>query len=165
MYSYPTNYAPQNKRAIHPNDKPGLPKNPIQVPINNPNQVISQYGYPSTIKKNLIPSEYNPVYIRPPQINPTYQQLNIRVSPQSQDENLSKPQKHLKENTKNIVYIQPPMINANLVNKEYNQIQIQEDNISYDPDIISSQNTNQGKYKEKPTKQRKIKKIIFSNFL
>ena len=127
MYSYTTNYAPQKKRAIYPNNKQGISANLIQVPINNPNQQISQYGSPQPINKNPIPSEYNPVYIKPPQINPTYQQPNIRVSPQSQDENLIQPQQHLKQNTQNIAYIHYPMINENLMDKEYNQIPIQED--------------------------------------
>ena len=85
MYSFQTNYAPQNKRPIYPNDKSTLPTNQIQVPINNPNQIIPQYGFPQPINKNPIPPGYNPVYIRPPQIKPTYPQPNIRVSPLNQD--------------------------------------------------------------------------------
>ena len=148
MYSNPTNYVSQNKRAIHPNDKSNLPTNLIQLPINNPNLIIPQYGFIHPINKNPIPSGYNPNYIRPPQINSAYPQPNIRVSPPNQDENLIQPQQHLKQNTQNKVYIQSPMINTNIVNKEYKQIPIQKNMISYDPVIISSQNTNKGKYQQ-----------------
>ena len=109
MYSYQANYAPQNKRAICPNDKSNLPTNQIKVPLNYPNQLIPQYGSPQLINKNPIPSGYNPVYITPSQINPTYQQPNIRLSPSNQNENLIQPQQHLKQNIQNIEYIQYPM--------------------------------------------------------
>ena len=121
MYSYPTNYTPQNKRAIHPNDKSSLPIKQIQVP-NIINQIIQQYGSLQPIKKNPIPSGYNRINIRHPQINSAYQQQNIRVSPLNQEENLIQPQQNLKRNTQNILYILSPMINSNLVNKGYNQI-------------------------------------------
>ena len=125
MNPYQNNYTAQNQRVPYPNYNQGPITNPTQTPINNPNQIIQQYGSPQPIKKNPIPSGYNRINIRHPQINSAYQQQNIRVSPLNQEENLIQPQQNLKRNTQNILYILSPMINSNLVNKGYNQIPIQ----------------------------------------
>ena len=113
MNSYSINYATQNQRASYPNYRPNPTKNPIQVPINNFNQVIPQYISTHPVNMNPIPPGYNQVNILPHEINPTYQQPNIRVIPPNQNANIFQPQ-HFIKNTPNIIYNQSPMMNTNL---------------------------------------------------
>ena len=114
MNSYSFNYATQNQRAPYPNYRPNPTQNPIQVPINNFNQVIPQYISPQPVNMNPIPSGYNQVNILPHEINPTYQQPNIKPNPPpNQNANIFQPQ-HFIKNTPNIIYNQSPMMNTNL---------------------------------------------------
>ena len=103
MNPYQINYLPQNQRTLYPNYRPSPTTNPIQAPFNNSNQPISQYISPQTTNMNPIPSRYNPRNIIPSQINPVYQQQNIRVSPPIPNANLNQAQ-YLIKNTPNIVY-------------------------------------------------------------
>ena len=103
MNSNSINFATLNKRVSCQNYSTGPNTNPIQAPINNFNQIIPQYGSPQPININPIQTGYNPVNTRPFQINPTYQQPNIRASPSNHNENIIQPQ-HFIQNTPNLIY-------------------------------------------------------------
>ena len=107
MNSYQFNYTAQNQGVPYPNYGQGPMFNPIQAPINNPNQIIQQYGgSPQLGNMNPINLAYNPVNIMPPQINLMNQQQNIGLFPQNQNNlNIIQPQ-NLNQNTSNIVYNQ-----------------------------------------------------------
>ena len=140
MNPYPINYTAQNQRVQYANYGSGPVSNPIQVPINNSNQIIQQYSSHQLGSMNQIPSVYNPVNIIPPQINLTNQQQNIRVSPPNQ--NIIQPQ-YLNQNTSNIIYNQNPKINTNLINIKQNQIPILNNYIPNNP-VINSNQINSG---------------------
>ena len=114
MNSYSFNYATQNQRVPYPNYRPNPIQNPIQVPINNFNQVIPQYISAHPVNMNPIPPGYNQVNILPHKNNLTYQQPNIRPNPPNQNVNIIQPQ-HFIQNTHNIINNQSSMINTNLV--------------------------------------------------
>ena len=148
MNPYPYNYAAQNQRVQYPNYGSGPVSNPIQVPINNSNQIIQQYSSHQLGSMNQIPSVYNPVNIMPPQINLTNQQQNIRVSPPNPSNlNIIQPQ-YLNQNTSNIIYNQNPKINTNLINIKQNQISILNNYIPNNPVINSNQKIFQEKYNQ-----------------
>ena len=142
MNSYSFNYATQNQRAPYQNYRPGPIPNPIPAPINNFNQAIPQYISPQPINMNPIPSGYNQVNILPHEINPTYQQPNIRVIPPNQNANIFQSQ-HFIQNTPNKIYNQSSMINTNLAYNRQNQIPLQNNNILNNPTMNLNQNMNQ----------------------
>ena len=142
MNPYPINYATQNQRVQYPNYVSGPVSNPIQVPINNSNQIIQQYNSHQLGSMNQIPSVYNPVNIMPPQINLTNQQQNIRVSP-----HIIQPQ-YLNQNTSNIIYNQTQKINTNLINIKQNQISILNNYIPNNPVIKKKKKILQEKYNQ-----------------
>ena len=72
-----SNFSTQNQGILNPNYRPSPNTNPIQAPINNFNRIIPQNGSNQPINMNPIPSGDKPVNIRPPQINPIYQQSNM----------------------------------------------------------------------------------------
>ena len=144
MNSYLNNYTTQNQRALYPNYIQGPTTNPIQAPINNFNQATPQYISPQTVNMNPIPAGYNQVNILPHEINPTYQQQNIRALPPNPNINITQPQYFIK-NTPNIIYNQFPIMNTNLGYTRQNQIPIQNNNIPYNPVMNLNQNINQGK--------------------
>ena len=142
MNSYSFNYATQNQRASYPNYRPGPIQNPIQVPINNFNQVIPQYISAHPVNMNPIPPGYNQVNILPHKNNLTYQQPNIRVIPPNQNANIIKSQ-HFIQNTHNIINNQSSMINTNLAYNRQNQIPLQNNNILNNSVMNLNQNMNQ----------------------
>ena len=162
MNSYLINNAPQNQRPMHPNYRPGKITNPIQAPLNNSNQTISQYIYPQSTSTNSIQSRYNPANIIPSQINPIYQQQNIRVSLPISNTNLNQAQ-NLFKNIPNIFNKKSQMINENLSNKAHNQIPMYNNNIPYTPGINSSQNLIQGKSYQAIKAQENNKNINQAN--
>ena len=93
------NYAAQNKKVPQPNKCQSPIANPIQPPLNNPNQIIKSYDSPQLKSKNKIPSVYGPVNKMPPQINLTEQTQNIGVS---------------QPNLNNLNIIQPQNLNQNI---------------------------------------------------
>ena len=147
MNSYPSNYATQNQRASYPNYRPSPIQNPIQVPINNFNQVIPQYISPQPVNMNPFPSGYNQVNILPHKNNTTYQQTNMSTLPPNPNVNIIQSQ-HFIQNTPNIIYNQSPMINTNLAYTRQNQIPIQNNNILNNPVMNLNQNINQGKFNQ-----------------
>ena len=148
MNSYSFNYATQNQRVPYPNYRPSPTQNPIQVPINNFNQVIPQYISPQPINMNPIPSGYNQVNILPPKINTTYQQPNIKPNPPpNQNVNIIQPQ-HFIQNTHNIINNQSSMINTNLAYNRQNQIPLQNNNILNNSTMNLNQNINKEKFNQ-----------------
>ena len=143
MNSYSFNYATQNQRVPYPNYRPNPTQNPIQVPINNFNQVIPQYISPQPINMNPIPSGYNQINILPHKNNLTYQQPNIKPNPPpNQNVNIIQPQ-HFIQNTHNIINNQSSMINTNLAYNRQNQIPLQNNNILNNSAMNLNQNMNQ----------------------
>ena len=140
MNPYPINNSTQNQRDQNSNYRPGPTTNQFQAPINNFNHIIPKYS-----PQLSIPSGYNPVNIISPQINPTYQQNNIRVSPSNQNANIIQPQ-HLNQNTQNMMNNQSPIININSPYIGQNQIPMQNHTQPYAP-IINS-NIIQGKFNQ-----------------
>ena len=148
MNSYSFNYATQNQRVPYPNYRPNPTQNPIQVPINNFNQVIPQYISPQPINMNPIPSGYNQINILPHKNNLTYQQPNIRPNPPpNQNVNIIQPQ-HFIQNTHNIINNQSSMINTNLAYNRQNQIPLQNNNILNNPTMNLNQNINKEKFNQ-----------------
>ena len=125
-----SNFSTQNQGILNPNYRPSPNTNPIQAPINNFNRIIPQNGSNQPINMNPIPSGDKPVNIRPPQINPIYQQSNIRSSPPNHNANIIQPQNFV-QNKSNMIYNQTPKINTNLAYTRQNQIQILNNIIPY----------------------------------
>ena len=102
MNSYPFNNVTQNQRALSSNYIQGPDINQFQDSIYNFFQIIPYY---SPYSMNPNESGYNLVNMIPPQINPTYQQNVILVTPSNQ--NIIQPQY-----SQNIIYNQSAMINT-----------------------------------------------------
>ena len=143
MNSYSLNYSTQNKGIPYQNYRQGPIVNPIQASLNNFKQIIPQYDSPQPINVNSIPSGYNPINMMTPQINPFFQQQNIRISPPNQNVNKIQHQ-YFNQNTPNIINDQTPMANKNLEYTKQNQISIQNNIIQSNSIINSNQNTIQG---------------------
>ena len=138
MNSYPFNNVAQNQRALFSNYIQGPDINQFQDSIYNFFQIIPYY---SPYSMNPNESGYNLVNMIPPQINPTYQQNVILVTPSNQ--NIIQPQY-----SQNIIYNQSAMINTYSSYTGYNEIPMQNQIQPFTP--VINPNTIQGKSNQVP---------------